>query len=420
MSTHDGLLFTPVGIGKLILPGRLIKTATAETRASDDGHVTQEVIDFYLPIAQGGTPLIITGNIYVSHDGKSAPRQMGADDDDKIPGLSQLVSAVHAQGAKMFAQLNHCGRQVVPRFAGIPEAVSASATTELVTGTKSRALTIAEIQRLVARYADAAERCQRAGFDGVQIHAANGYLMSQFLTAYTNRRSDDYGGTLERRTRLLREVIGAIRSRIGGDFPLIVKMNGSDYLPLRNGLKTDELAQVAAILEHAGVDAIEVSVGHYESGMPMVRGSFGRCLRNMVQGSMRHLPFVRRTLMRVSWPLLALAFDLFFSRREGFNLRYTQVFKAKLTIPVICVGGFLTREAMEAALAQGRCDIISAGRGFIADPWLYRHLRDGVPGPRCVDCNACVGHLGAQPADCYHPKVKAQREAMLARGPQPG
>src|SRR3546814_9675650 len=135
-------------------------------------------------------------------------------------------------------------------------------------------MTVAEMERLVERFADAAQRCQRAGFDGVQIHAANGYLMSQCLTEYTNRRTDAYGGSLEQRTRRLREVIGAIRSRVGRDFPLIVKMNGSGYLPLRPGLKTPALVEVAAILEREGVDAIEVSVGHYESGMPMVRGTF--------------------------------------------------------------------------------------------------------------------------------------------------
>lgn len=415
MATNDGLLFTPIDIGRLTLPGRLFKTATAETRASDDGFVTPELIDFYRPIAQGGTPLVITGNLYVSRDGKSAPRQLGADDDDKIPGLTQLAAAVHAHGSKLFAQLNHCGRQMIPGFAGSREAVSASATTELTTGTRSRALTVAEIGRVVERFADAAERCRRAGFDGVQVHAAHGYLLSQFLTPYTNRRSDAYGGPLEGRTRLLREVVAAIRARTGPDFPLIVKLNGSDYLPLRPGLKTHELARVAGILEHEGVDAIEVSVGHYESGMPMVRGRFGRCLRNMVQGSVRHLPVVRRTLMRVSWPLLALLFDLAFRPREGFNLRYARAFKAKLSIPLICVGGFLTREAMEAALAQGLCDIVAAGRAFIADPLLYRHLRDDQPGPRCVDCNACIGHLGAQPLDCYHPRVRAEKDAMLAR-----
>lgn len=415
MPIDDSVLFKPINIGRLALSGRLIKTATAETRASSDGFVTPELIDFYLPMAKGGTPLIITGNIYVSRDGKSAPRQVGADNDDKVPGLTQLVAMVHAHGSKMFAQLNHCGRQVVPDFAGLPEAVSASDVTELMTGTRPRRLTVSEIERLVERYADAAGRCQRAGFDGIQIHAANGYLMSQFLTPYTNRRTDAYGGSLENRTRLLREVVRAIRSRVGPDFPVIIKMNGSDYLPLRPGLKTSGLAEIAAIMEREGVDAIEVSVGHYESGFPMVRGTFLRCLRNMVQGSMRHLPLVRRILFRIFWPLIALVCNLIWSRREGFNSRYTQAFKEKLSIPVICVGGFLTREAMQSAIEQGLCDIVSAGRAFIADPLLYRHLRENEPGPRCVDCNACVGHLGAQPADCYHPVVRVEKDAMLAR-----
>jgi 2,4-dienoyl-CoA reductase-like NADH-dependent reductase (Old Yellow Enzyme family) len=412
-NADSSVLFTPIRIGKLTLPGRLIKTATAETRASADGMVTQALIDFYVPMARGGTPLIITGNIYVSLDGKSAPHQVGADNDDKIAGLTQLVGAVHTHGSRMFAQLNHCGRQVVPRFAGVTEAVSASDVKELVTGTRPRELTATEIQGIVHRYADAAVRCQKAGFDGVQIHAANGYLMSQFLTPYTNRRTDAYGGSVDRRTRLLREVLSAIRARVGADYPVIVKMNGSDDLPLRPGLKTNELAGIAAILAAAGADAIEVSVGHYESGMPMVRGTFSRCLLNMVRGSMSYLPFVRRWGFRLFWPLLAVVFDLLWKPREGFNLPFTEVFKTRLSIPVICVGGFLTRAAMEAAIAQGRCDIVSAGRAFIADPFLYRHLRDNEPGPRCVNCNACIGHLGAQPADCYHPIVGAEKRAML-------
>jgi 2,4-dienoyl-CoA reductase-like NADH-dependent reductase (Old Yellow Enzyme family) len=274
-----------------------------------------------------------------------------------------------------------------------------------------------EIEGIVNRYADAAERCQRAGFDGVQIHAANGYLMSQFLTPHTNRRTDRYGGSFEQRLNMLRDVFHAMRARVGPDFPIILKMNGADQLPLRHGLKTGELAQIAVAMQTAGVDAIEVSIGHYESGMPMVRGTFARCLRNMTQGAMRYLPFVRRWGFRLFWPALAVLFDLLWPRREGFNLRYASAFKARLSIPVICVGGFLTRATMERALNEGLCDLVSAGRGFIADPFLYRHLQNNEPGPVCVDCNACIGHLGAQPADCYHPIVRRQKDAMLAQQP---
>jgi 2,4-dienoyl-CoA reductase-like NADH-dependent reductase (Old Yellow Enzyme family) len=414
MSVDAASLFTPIDIGTLTIHGRLVKTATAETRASDDGFVTPEVLDFYRPMAMGGAPLIITGNISVSLDGKSSPRQIGADADEKIPGLTQLTEAVHAHGSRLFAQLNHCGRQVIPRFAGIAEAVSASDTIDLVTGTRPRPLTLAEIERTVDSFAQAAERCKRAGFDGLQIHAAHGYLLSQFLTPHTNRRSDSYGGSPAARTRLLCEVIRAIRARTGRDYPLIVKLNGADALPLRRGLKTHELLEVAVLLEGEGIDAVEISVGHYESGFPMVRGRFGRCLRNMAQGSTRYLPFFRRWAMQALWPVIAVAFDLIWPPREGFNLSYTRAFKARLAIPVICVGGFLTRRAMQEAIDQGSCDIVAAGRAFIADPLLYRHLRDDEPGPVCVNCNACIGHLGARPLDCYHPRIRAQKDAMLA------
>jgi 2,4-dienoyl-CoA reductase-like NADH-dependent reductase (Old Yellow Enzyme family) len=414
MAGANDVLFTPINIGQLALSGRLIKTATAETRASEDGFVTPELIDFYAPMAQGGTPLIITGNIYISRDGKSTPRQIGADDDDKVPGLTQLTAAVHAHGSKIFAQLNHCGRQVLARSVGLSEVVSASAVTDLAAGIRPRALRSEEIRRIVQQYADAAERCCRAGFDGIQIHAAHGYLISQFLTPHTNRRTDEYGGSPEQRVTLLQHVVRAIRARVGPARPVIIKINGADYLPFRRGLKTDELVSIAKILEREGVDAVEVSVGHYESGFPMVRGTFGRCLRAMTQGSVRHLPFVRRSLFRLFWPLLAVIFNLIWPRREGFNLPYARAFKKKLSIPVICVGGFLTREAMEAAIGNGLCDIVSAGRAFIADPLLYRHLKDNTPGPRCVDCNACIGHIGAQPVDCYHHAVRAEKDAMLA------
>jgi 2,4-dienoyl-CoA reductase-like NADH-dependent reductase (Old Yellow Enzyme family) len=414
MSSEDSTLFKSLTIGKLTIPGRVVKAATSETRADKDGFATQSHIDFYLPIAKGGTPLIITGNIYVSIDGKSTPMQMGIEDDNKIPALARLVDAVHAHGVKIFAQLSHSGREVVPAFAGLSEAVSASDVTDLSTGTRPRALTVAEIERIVERWGDAAARCKTAGFDGIEIHGGHGYLINQFLTPYTNRRTDAYGGSLENRVKLLRDIHRAIRSRVGADFPVIMKLNGSDYLPLRAGLKTPELVEIAKIMEREGLDAVEVSVGHYESGFPVVRGTFGRCLRSMVGGSVRYLPGVRRVLFTVFWPVLAFMFNLIWRPYEGYNLRYARLFKKALSIPVICVGGFLTRAAMEAAIDQGLCDAVSIGRGFIANPLLYRQLRDGTPGPRCVDCNACIGCIGTQPVDCYHPEVRAEKDAMLA------
>jgi 2,4-dienoyl-CoA reductase-like NADH-dependent reductase (Old Yellow Enzyme family) len=417
MPPVDRTLFEPLRIGALTIPGRVIKAATSETRATEDGFATESTVAFYEPIARGGTPLIITGNIYVSLDGKSTPRQMGIDDDAKIPALARLVAAVHAHGARIFAQLSHSGREVVPRFAGIAEAVSASAVKDLSTGVRPRALTVREISGIVQRFGAAAARCRQAGFDGIEIHAGHGYLISQFLTPYTNRRADAYGGSLENRVRMLREIHHAIRDQAGADYPVIMKLNGDDALPLRRGLHTPELVEIARILERDGLDGVEISVGHYESGFPVVRGTFARCLRAISQGSARHLRGLRRFVMVNGWPLLVLPFNLLWRPYEGYNLRYARQFKRALSIPVLCVGGFLTRRAMESAVARGDCDAIAIGRGFVANPLLYEQLRDGGVGPRCVNCNACIGCIGTLPIDCYHPAVRAQKDALLAATP---
>jgi 2,4-dienoyl-CoA reductase-like NADH-dependent reductase (Old Yellow Enzyme family) len=409
------MLFNPFNIGPLQIAGRVVKTATSETRATAEGHTGPQLVEFYQPLAAGGTPLIITGNIYTSPGGQSTPNQMGADEDAKIAGLAMLTRAVHRHGSRIFAQLSHAGRQVVPAFVGLSEAVSASDVKELTIGTRPRPLTLAEIDRIVEDFASAARRCRDAGFDGVQIHAGHGYLISQFLTPYTNRRIDEYGGSPENRMRLLRDVHRAIRAQTGPDYPVILKLNGDDALPLRAGLKTSALVAIARQLEADGIDAVEVSVGQYESGFPVVRGTFRRCLRGMVDGSVKFLPPLRRIGFSASWPLLAVACDLLWPPSEGYNLRFAQAFKSALSIPVICVGGFHSRERMEAAIARGQCDAVSCGRAFIADPLLFRHLREAGASPTCVYCNACVGRIGSQALDCFHPEVRAQKDAMLVR-----
>jgi 2,4-dienoyl-CoA reductase-like NADH-dependent reductase (Old Yellow Enzyme family) len=416
MSTAKSILFEPLRLGALTVSGRLFKTATSETRASDDGFVTDELLEFYEPMARAGTPLLITGNLYVDRQGKSTPRMGGIDDDDKVPGLARLTSLVHERGSKIFAQVNHCGRQVVPRSVALDEAVSASGVKELFLGTKPRPLTAPEIATAVRRFAEAAERARKAGFDGVQIHAAHGYLINQFLTPYTNRRDDGYGGSFANRLRFLSEVFRATRKRVGDDFPVILKLNGSDALPLRPGLGTARLVEVARAMEEQGIDAVEVSVGHYESGLPVVRGKFWRYFRGVLRdGTARDLPRARYAALAVSWPVAAILFNLLWRYRPGFNLRYARRFKEALTVPVIAVGGFLTREQMEKPLRDGLCDAVSSGRAMIADPFLYRHVAEGTEGPRCVFCNACVARVGGMPVDCYHPRVRREKDALLAR-----
>lgn len=409
-------LFSPLQIGKLQVAGRVFKTATAETRADKDGFVTDELLEFYAPIADAGTPLIITGNIFINVPGKSTHRMTGADDDDKIPGLRRLADTAHAGGSKLFAQLNHCGRQVLAGAMGLDSAVSASDVREKMLGTKPRPMTPGEIRKTVSDFAAAAVRCQKAGFDGVQIHAGHGYLICQFLTPYTNRRRDEYGGSFENRVRFLREVVRETRARVGADFPIILKLNGADALPARKGLKTPELVHIAKEMEAEGVDGIEVTVGHYESGFPMIRGTFDAFFDSLVNhGLGPEQPQPMRFAIRAFGPLLAFVFNRIWPHYEGFNLDYSRALKAELSIPIICVGGFRSRSAMHDAITSDSADAVSCARSFVADPYFYEHLRTGEPGPKCTFCNACIGRAGKHPVDCYHPVVRSAKDQLLAK-----
>jgi 2,4-dienoyl-CoA reductase-like NADH-dependent reductase (Old Yellow Enzyme family) len=410
----DSLLFTPIRIGNLELSGRFVKSATTETRCTDDGFVTDELIDYYDEIAQGGTPLLITGNAYFSLYSKAAPRQLAADHDDKIPGLRRLTDAVHRHGSKIFMQIYHVGRQASPRLVGRKDAVAPSRVFEPTLGVRPREITREEVQQAVQGFADAAARGQEAGFDGLQIHAAHGYLINQFLTPHTNRRKDEYGGSFNNRLRFLLEVYGAIRERVGKDYPVIMKMNGSDELTLRKGLKPDDMVKIAQRMEAEGIDAVEISAGHYESGLTFERGRWRKFFSTVTTiGVGQYLPWYQRIPARLSGPLLDWGLRRVSGYSEGFNLRYAKLFKHALGIPVICVGGFIHREAMERAIASGECDMVSVARALIADPFLYRHMQEGVQGPQCDYCNACYSRAAIWPVDCYNEAVRAQRDEML-------
>jgi 2,4-dienoyl-CoA reductase-like NADH-dependent reductase (Old Yellow Enzyme family) len=417
MTTPSNPLVTPLQIGNMTVAGRLFKSATSETRSSTDGFVTEELLRFYEPIARAGTPLIVTGNLYVSLQGKSAARQAGIDADDKKPGLRQWVQLAHQHGSRLIAQLNHGGRQIATPFVPGQPAVSASAVREPALGTKPRPLRTDEIPSLVDTFAAAAERARDAGFDGVQIHAAHGYLLGQFLTPHTNRRTDDYGGSIDNRMRIVREVYQAIRHRVGENYPVLLKINGTDMLPpFRRGVRTTDMVRVAKVLQEEGLDAVEVSRGTYESWPANVLGHYrGYIKAHIREGAGAELHWARRMAMLAAAPVLERAAELLAPGGEGFNLAQAEQFTRHLEIPVICVGGFHTRAGMEAALTAGRCDAVSAARAFIANPYLFRHMHTPLPdAPVCGFCNGCVARHGGMPVDCYSSDISARKNLMLA------
>ncbi len=406
---------TPLTIGGMTVDGRLYKSATSETRASDDGFVSDDLLDFYRPMVEGGTPLIVTGNLFVSAQGKSAGRQAGIDHDNKIPGLAEWARLAHSGGTKLVAQLNHGGRQIAKAQPG-ERIVSASNVRELLYGSKPTPLRRDEIPGVVTSFARAARRAAEAGMDGVQIHAAHGYLLGQFLTPHTNRRNDQYGGSLENRARLLLGVLTAVRREVGDTFPILVKINGTDDLPLRRGASTGELVDVARWLQDRGADAIEISRGHYESWPGMVQGNYRGFLTDSVtRGPLAPCSPIRKTVIFAASPIVERVAGRLRPPIEGFNLGYAAAFTEALSIPVICVGGFHTREGIEHAIGSGMVDAVSAARAFIADPFLYRNVVSAptVNRPVCGYCNKCIASFSTTRIDCGSPEIRTRRDAMI-------
>ncbi|MCY1287467.1 NADH oxidase [compost metagenome] len=412
----DKPLLSPLRIGSMEVAGRVFKSATSETRATEDGFVTDELLAFYEPMARAGTPMIITGNLCVSKQGHSAGRQAAIDHSDKLPGLRHWTETVHAHGVKLIAQLNHGGRQTVRPNAQHNPVVSASDVFEPTLGTKPRALRRDELPGIVESFAAAAERARDAGFDGVQLHAAHGYLFSQFLTPHTNRRNDEYGGSLENRMRLLLETLRAVRKRVGDDFPILAKLNGTDSLPMRRAATDDELLRVALALQDEGLDALEISRCHYESLPPMLSGTFRGFTRTQIlDGSGRGFSPTRKRLGLLLAPVIDGVSQLVAPKGEGYNLPQAERIRAAVRIPVITVGGFHSRQAMESAVLGGRTDAVSCARAMIADPYLFQHLyAPDLRAPNCEFCNKCIGRLGAHPVDCYDAVVGKKRRDMLA------
>jgi len=420
MTATPSVLFSPLRIGNLTVRGRVFKASTTESMATPDGFVTDSMLRFYEPFVRARTPLVVTGSCYVSEDGKLAPLMCGADDDDKIPGLRRLADLAHREGTLLFVQLSHGGRQVLAGLGGGTDhsgVISASAVPEPILRTRPRALTTVEVRQMVDTFARAAERCAQAGCDGVEIHAGHGFLISQFLTPHTNRRTDEYGGSLRRRARFPLEIIAAIRRRLGTSIALTAKMNGSDYLPGRRGLHADELVETARMMQEEGIDAVTVTVGHYESGLPMLRGKFRPLLRGFVDGGLgTGLAPALKWGVKVITPLASAGGFLLWRHQEGFNARYARPFAQRLTIPVISVGGFSQARSMEHAIDGGFCHAVACARAMIADPFLVRHLRtQGRADPACDFCNACIARTGSLPADCYHPALGPRRARMLDR-----
>ena len=340
------VLFEPFRIGPMEIRNRFVRSATTSYWSDEKGIVRPEIIDLYRRLAEGDVGLIVKGHMYVTESGKAHTGMAGISSDAHVPMLRKLTEAVHGHGGKIAAQINHAGIHSLTDRAGPYEYRG--------DGWKARALSSDEVWSIVEAFGDAAERVLASGVDGVQIHGAHGYLISQFLSRLVNRRADEWGGVLENRMRLLLEVYDEVRGRVGGGVPVLLKMNCDDFSP--NGFTVEDSQRVAEALCRRGIDAIEIS-----------GGGVGRRPELMARA-------------RSSDPELAEAI---------FTGHAARIREATRPTPMALVNGIRTRRCMEAIAEKGVADLISMSRPFIREPDLVKRLKAGQEAAMCTTCDAC-------------------------------
>lgn len=349
-------LFDKVQLGSLELKNRIVRSGLWMREADDHGFVTEALLRTYSDLAAGGAALIVTGYAYVSADDQPNVRMMGASSDAFLPGLTRLSEVIHAQGSLAALQLAAGGSQCWHSEPASMNLLGPSAVANRVTGLTPRAMTEADLQRVVRDFVAAAQRGVAAGFDAIQLHAAHGYLLSQFLAPYYNRRVDGYGGPIHHRARLLYEVVTALKVALGTRVPLLVKLNHDDYMDEGEGLTLAEAKEVALHLEELGIDALEVS-GYNESS--------GKGLGP--------------ALARIRRP-----------EQQSYFYEPTRAIAELLKVPVLLMGGNRSVAALTDKLNASRITLVTLAKPLLSEPGLVNRWRE-EPNyqPRCVSCNKC-------------------------------
>jgi 2,4-dienoyl-CoA reductase-like NADH-dependent reductase (Old Yellow Enzyme family)/thioredoxin reductase len=377
-------LFEPIKIGELELQNRIIMAAMVTNFATQDGFVTDRLIDYHVNIAKGGCALNVTESSYVSLEGKRIINGLGAYDDKLIPGYRGLADAVHAVGGKISLQIFHGGRECSSEITGLQPIGPTNLVSRYRGITKKieipREMTLEEIEAMVSKFGDAGRRAREASFDAIEIHGAHGYLITQFLSPYSNKRTDRYGGDVISRSTFLCEIIRNVKKKAGADFPVLVKLNINDYV--EGGITPEEATVTAKLVAKEGTDAIIASVGLHESR-----------------------PYMMIPPMSVS---------------DFTNIHYAALIKENINIPVAAIGRIIEPVRAAKVIGEGKADLVALGRGLLSDPeWPKKAQEERFDDIReCVGCNqGCIDTLHKmKPFTCLqNPEIGREREFEMRR-----
>lgn len=377
-------LFEPIKIGNLELKNRIIMAAMVSNFATPDGYVTERLKNYHANIARGGVGLNTTEDAYVSLDGKRITSCLGAYDDKLIPGLRSLTDAVHREGGKISLQIFHGGRECSAEVTGFQPIAPSSLISRFRGFTKKievpREMTLQEIEQMVSKFSDAARRAREAGFDAVEIHGAHGYLVSQFLSPYSNKRTDRFGGDVPRRATFLLEILSDIKKKTGTDFPVLVKLNIHDYV--EGGITPEEAKVTAKLAAEAGADAIIASVGLHES----------RPYRII--------------------PTMALP--------DFMNVHLAALIKNQVQVPVAAIGRMIEPIRAAKVIEEGKADLVALGRALLSDPEWPKKASEGRFDDirECIGCNqGCIDQIHRmKPFTCLqNPVIGRENEFQIRK-----
>jgi 2,4-dienoyl-CoA reductase-like NADH-dependent reductase (Old Yellow Enzyme family) len=343
-------LFEKTKINQVVLKNRFVRSATWEGLANPDGSCNKRISEMMVDLARGEVGLIISSHSYVNPIGQAGNGQLGIYDDNLIDSYQKMVKKVHEEGSKIIMQISHAGGRAISR-SNRKRPIGPSPLE--IKGYSCREMAIHEIEQTVNDFTAAAVRAKKAGFDGIQIHGAHGFLLNQFLSPFFNKRSDNYGGKIENRARIILEILNSIRNVSGNKFAIIIKLNSDDFLD--GGFTPEEMVEVSLLLEKAGIDAIELSGGSSISKYSSSR------------------------IGRIDRP-----------EEEVYYRDAAKLYKESLKVPLILVGGIRSFQVAQELIEQNLADYIALCRPLIREPQLIKRWHSGdIKKATCIYCNQC-------------------------------
>jgi len=392
-------VFDTCSLGTLFLKNRIIRSATHEGMANVNGAPTDDLLKIYRDLSAGGAGAIITGYVSVKQNGRTFPNMRMFDSDFYIDVYKSINDQLRQYHTPVILQIAHGGSRSMSKITG-QEVVSASPRRKNDFGDRVQEASDAEIRSIINAFVAAIVRAKEAGFGGVELHAAHGYLLSEFISPALNRRKDIWGGSVENRMRIVTEILSAARTKVG-KFPIIIKISAHDEF--KRGLTEAEVVTIAQMLQSASCDAIEVSCGYgdfmYTVRMPKVPV-------DAILGLMPHyrnMPFYQKRLFRLIAPLMAKV------RRpiHSYNVRAAELIKRNIDIPVIVVGGIRSLQDITRIISEKDIDFVSLSRPFIIEPDIVNRFQQGQERSRCIDCGYCLIGVTANPVRCYYGRIPA-------------